>query len=287
MAKDTKKTVVDSVKQFLIESHIYLGSDFPNPTSESRFRKELDTFVDRNALENTYAQSNLTLGTATDHLEGFCKLVQADHAIAPFVCIRASLEANAIASWLLEDMKDTRERVARGLALRHKGLLDQKRYCVRNRPERVGELNRIINSIKKTASKLDLPVDERERSDDLVARKMPNITDLVKIALNQEADYRLLSSVAHGHHWAINTMCRRKKPGTEKGEIFSVVLEQHLYPEVVCLLASMGLNAAQEARRRQFVQYGYSTVELEALKVYCDRSIYECLKQPTEIFVKQ
>src|SRR5688572_21351240 len=35
-----------------------------------------------------------------------------------------------------------------------------------------------------------------------IAQRMPRITELIAETLGCESDYRLLSAVAHGHHWA-------------------------------------------------------------------------------------
>ena len=53
-----------------------------------------------------------------------------------------------------------------------------------------------------------------------IGQKMPSATEVVKLMLDEEEMYRLLSAVTHGHDWAI------------RGLGFSPVLEGDLRPAV-------------------------------------------------------
>jgi len=43
-------------------------------------------------------------------------------------------------------------------------------------------------------------------------QQMPSVTDLIGTILDEEAHYRLLSAVAHGHHWALQELSLSRAP---------------------------------------------------------------------------
>jgi hypothetical protein len=44
---------------------------------------------------------------------------------------------------------------------------------------------------------------------------MPSVTELIRDVLDNEPLYRLLSAVAHGHHWAIQKLCFTLVPSVD------------------------------------------------------------------------
>lgn len=44
-----------------------------------------------------------------------------------------------------------------------------------------------------------------------IGLRMPSATELIKLMLNEEESYRLLSAVAHGHSWAIRQLAFKAK----------------------------------------------------------------------------
>src|ERR1700731_3249610 len=61
-----------------------------------------------------------------------------------------------------------------------------------------------IDAVEQIVLNLGYPksVDKNKKRDGFVER-MPTATKMIKMMLNDEMNYRLLSAVAHGHSWAI------------------------------------------------------------------------------------
>ena len=76
---------------------------------------------------------------------------------------------------------------------------------------------------------------------------MPSMTELIAQNLDQEAAYRLLSAMAHGHHWALIKLGFREtdeqatlRDTSGVGRAFRHALEKNLSPTNVLYLATTG-----------------------------------------------
>ena len=50
---------------------------------------------------------------------------------------------------------------------------------------------------------------------------MPSVTDLIGTILGEEEHYRLLSAVAHGHHWALQQLSFSRAPDFDTASALS------------------------------------------------------------------
>jgi len=157
------------------------------------------------SIRTVVAQVNQLIEVAGDHLTAFVKTItEPVETIAPWTCVRAILEATAVAVWLLDPSIKAKERVGRSLALRYEGLEQQGKYCrltdavvARQVEERIVEME---NQAVSWGFSLLRGRDGRRVG---IGVPMPSSTSLIGSALNDEGMYRLLSGVAHAHFWAV------------------------------------------------------------------------------------
>ena len=174
---------------------------------------ELQAFPRAESVHTASSQAWMLLDVTADQLTAFLKTVSEPfETIAPYTCIRSLLEAAALASWILDPTIDVRTRVSRSLALRYEGLVQQLRWAKAAGKDPI-KAERRLDHIVAVANTLGYaPVNDRRGRVCGAGRHMPSVTDLVGEMLQEEVLYRLLSAVAHGHHWAIHQLSFTKAP---------------------------------------------------------------------------
>ncbi|HMP39233.1 MAG TPA: hypothetical protein PKA05_02540, partial [Roseiflexaceae bacterium] len=209
----------------------------------SQAEAEMNSFKEPGRVQDAYIQANLLLEGAADHLIAFTKTVtEPATTIAPWTCVRAILESCALSAWLIDPAIDVTVRVQRSFALRYEGL-DQQVKCLRafRNIEDVDRMNNRIDEVERDALELGFPqIVNRTGTRIGIAQQMPTITDVIEITLNEEATYRIMSAMAHGHIWAYRHL--GFKLVDDEGEL---TLEKHLEPFLVqylCLQAVQALS---------------------------------------------
>jgi len=88
------------------------------------------------------------------------------------------------------------------MALRYEGMEEQLKWA-RSIGEDPSKAAVLLDEMAGVAQSLGYPDlrDSRGKRDG-AGMRMPTVTELIRDTLNEEAQYRLLSAVAHGHHWA-------------------------------------------------------------------------------------
>jgi hypothetical protein len=100
----------------------FYNTSGPRPAPNSQADIELHTFSRAESVETAYSQGEVLIEAAADNLAAFTKTVtEPVQTIAPWICVRALMEASALASWFLDPRIDARTRVERSLAFRHEG----------------------------------------------------------------------------------------------------------------------------------------------------------------------
>jgi hypothetical protein len=98
-----------------------------------------------------------------------------------------------------------------------------------------------------------------------IAQHMPGITELIGTTLDMEAAYRLLSGVAHGHHWATQQLgFQAVEVKGAKGQIIKA-LEKHLHPNVALYLALISTRSFARVIWYLWRLYGWNLKEAEHL----------------------
>jgi hypothetical protein len=177
------------------------------PAPGSQADTERATFPKPESLITTWSIATLLIESGGEHVTAFVKTItEPMEPIACWTCVRSTLESCALASWLLDPDIDAHARVGRTFALRYEGLDQQlKLGPVAGRSESELKKQRDhIDKVEQHALNLGYTrmVDSKGKRTG-IGQRMPSATEVIKSMLDEEAMYRLLSAVAHGHQWAI------------------------------------------------------------------------------------
>lgn len=91
---------------------------------------------------------------------------------------------------------------------------------------------------------------------------MPSITDLIELTLNREFDYRLLSAIAHGHHWAISQIGFRVIENKNSEGKISRGLKKNLDPNFIFYIGMVSITSFSKALWFLWQLYGWDLKEL-------------------------
>ena len=198
---------------------------------------------------NAYYQAGYLHEFTVDNVVAFTKLFHAPvPAMAPFVCVRAALESASIAAWLADPSITPRGRVARSLAFRKEGLVQQKKLAGTDVQVDKSRIERRMQQIEDLITQLRSLADTEER----LTSVMPSTTELVRDCLNKEADYRILSAVAHAHLWALQQVSFRIERDEEGPR-----LEKKIEPAVIIYLCTLAATSLATPLRILARQYGW------------------------------
>lgn len=252
----------------------------------SKAEADLNSFPDRERVHTVHCMVPMLNEAAADHLTAFIKTISdPPESIAPWTCVRAILESSALASWLFSPDIDVRQRVARGLAHRYEGLIQQQRFsaAANLKPHEVG--NR-INDVERDALRLGYePVLDKHGKRIGIAMQMPSTTSLVKEIHDNEDFYRLLSAVAHGHFWAIKGLSFKVDP-SRTVEPANDGVQLKVLEKVLSLngMAMLCLTSAQACARPFWSQCLYFDWDRNALKEIFEKSFDQLLAADNQRF---
>ena len=159
------------------------------------------------------------------------------------------LESCSLASWLLDPRVDARTRVGRVFAIRHEGM-EQQLKCIRADGGDDNDLQPTMKRIEKVEQDaLELgysPIVNAKGRRVGIGQKMPSATEVIKLMLDEEVMYRILSAVAHGHNWAIRWLSFKPAPeGALRPDVGGVPATMFEKTVDIDRLALLGLTAAK------------------------------------------
>lgn len=174
------------------------------PNGKSQARAEIRGFPRPESIQTAHSQGVLLVEVVADQLTAFLKTItEPVETIAPWTCTRSLVEAAALGCWIFDPSIDARTRVGRSLALRYEGLDQQAKWARASGRDPAAAYDRMA-AVEETATDLGFEqVSDRKGRRIGVGQKMPAATELIRDILNEEALYRLLSAIAHGHPWAV------------------------------------------------------------------------------------
>lgn len=183
----------------------------PTPAPKSRGAEDIRTFARAESVHTAHSQASILVEVAADQLTAFVKTVtEPVETVAPYTCARSLLEAAALACWILDPEIDARARISRSLALRYKGMTQQMKWARSVGLDPIRARRRLEELVALAANLEYAPVkDSRGRSCG-AGQPMPSVTNVIAEMLDEEGLYRLLSAVAHGHHWALQQLSFEK-----------------------------------------------------------------------------
>lgn len=190
------------------------------PTENSKGHIELSTSKRAESISTALSQGSSLIEAAMDHVLALVRsLNEPALSIAPWSSARATLEACAISTWILDPRVDTNIRIQRSLAFRYDNLNEQTKIA-RLQKDSATETRLIqrIDDIENMALELGFDkVLDRKGKRIGIGLEMPKATSLIGETLNQEFTYRILSGIAHGQSWALLNLSFRptKNPDYE------------------------------------------------------------------------
>lgn len=208
----------------------------------------------RKYLEVAYSQGHVLILSAEDHVTAFLRVTDTlKQAFAPWTCVRAVLEASAMASWLLECHVGVEERVARSFATRYESM-DQERKYVEGRGYDVSKTVNKIADLESKALRLGYKkVTDKNGRRIGVARTFPKMMDHIRYSFEKEKvsgedAYRILSGMAHGRSWVLLQLGFRNIDDSSEGETGSTITHARQIKPVglvyLCQLAAAAFGKA-------------------------------------------
>ena len=211
MTELTRNDVIEIVRTLndLIDDTSRFMNEFGGePTPNSPAIAELKTFERAQSVMTALSQGVLLSEVAADQLMTLVRsLTEPVQTISPWTCLRAILESSALAVWFLEPNIGVRMRVQRSFAFRFEGLEQQRKWMRIAHASKLEKVKSRINSVEQVAVSLgyDRIIDRNKKLIGL-GQVMPSVTEIIKDTFDEEATYRLLSAIAHGHHWALTQL---------------------------------------------------------------------------------
>ena len=270
------------VRDFTTETSRLYNSYDNEPAANSIAIEERISFPSHKSVETVHYGGLLSMEAAADHLMAFTNsLVEPAKTIAPWTCVRALLESCALASWFLDPKIDVKERVGRYFAFRYEGFIQQIKFLNLDSANQaiVNQVKQRIQKVEQDAFNLGYsPVLNKKGGIDGIGQKMPSITELINKTLNREAEYRLLSAIAHGHHWATQKIGFHVIEYTNSEGKVHKGFEKHLEPMLVLYAANIALASFSQVLWFIWRFYGWNE---EEIKTFLD-STFDLLKYTDE-----
>ncbi|KKL58566.1 hypothetical protein LCGC14_2224080 [marine sediment metagenome] len=249
----------------LFKSH---GND-PDPSSLAS--TELRDAARPESIVTACSISTQLIEYSSEHLTAFVKTItEPIEPLACWTCVRSMLESCAISAWLSDPAIASTARIGRMFAMRYEGMQQQLKFgrVVNRSTSELQSLSDRIDDVERTAMSLGYqPVCNRNGQRIGIGQRMPNATELIGLMLDEEAMYRLLSAVAHGHSWAIIRLGFQGATGANQQSTMAGInvktFEKKVYMNG---LAYLGLGAAKAFARALWNQSLYMGWNQDALE---------------------
>ena len=263
------KNLISVLGEFLSSISELIDKYNNEPSDGSLASQERINFPNETSVLNAHYGGFLSMETSADHLMVFKdSIVEPAKSIAPWTCVRGLLESSALASWFLDPMIATKERVGRYFAFRYSGFIQQiKLYSIgEDRNEDVKRIHERIKKVEQDALDLGYPrVVDKNGKVDGICQRMPSITKLIGITLNKETEYRLLSAIAHGHHWATSQIGYRIIEYRDLKGTIQKGLKKHIEPMYVFYAANIAMTAYAQVLWYIWRLYAWDEDEIKIL----------------------
>ena len=250
------------------------------PAANSIADRELKSFPKPGLVNDVYYRGMLSMEAAGDHLVGFTAcMAEPAKTLAPATCVRGLLESCALAAWFLDPAIDVRTRVGRCFAFRYECFVQQIK-CLRvdKRQAQIDLVQKRMTQVEQDAVSLGYPRLLNNGVINGIGQHKPGITELIGITLDLETEYRLLSGVAHGHHWAIQQLGFQDVEAQGAGGQAIKALEKHVHPNVAMYLGLKATGSFGKVIWYLWRLYGWDLKEVE----YLLDTTYDRLRVRTE-----
>lgn len=259
---------IDSFDRFLKDS-----ADLYNSHKNQIHPSELAGYPDPELLHTAYSMGTQSWEACADHIFCFQECIKEPvKTVGIWTVVRGAMEAAAIATWVLNPSISAHERVGRQFAFRYEGLSGQLKLAKENGdPTVISNLEARIDAVETRAVGLGFPKLEKNGKRTGIGQHWPLITELTDTSLGMKKRYRMLSGVAHGHHWIMQGVCFRivDLPNGEKA------LEKHLSPETLLILLQTCFECFAKVVFNAFALFEWELQPLrDLLNQHCDKAGY-------------
>lgn len=262
----TRENLLNSISTmhfFIEESSRIINLYNSEPKTESLAMQERSSFPNKELIKDVHYRGHLSLEAAADHLMVFAESIsEPAKTIAPWTCVRGLLESSALAVWFLDPTIDAKTRVGRCFAFRYLGFTEQIKYFqVEKMYSQINKVKQRTKKVENDAISLGYPQQLNKKGEVCgIARPMPSIVELIGITLNRESEYRLLSGVAHGHHWAVGQFGFRVSEEIINEQGLKAFVK-YLHPESVIFATNIAITSLAKAFWYLAQLYGWDQKE--------------------------
>jgi hypothetical protein len=253
------KNMLSSSETFIDKSAKIVNKYLYGPMPNSQASHELDVFPIRELVVDVLARASLCFESAADHLIAYiCTLKEPAKTLSPYTCIRSLMESSALALWLFDTNIDVRARVGRCFGYRYKEFTEQLKFLESDKlnssdsQNQINNMNLRIVEIENKAISLGYPQLSKNGKITGIATHMPEIVRLIRLTLNSESEYRMLSGVAHCYLWATRQVGFQIVEVMDDRRQIIKALEKHAHPEMIVF----GINLAIPTFAKVFWEMG-------------------------------
>jgi hypothetical protein len=200
----------NGLKRLDTEVSAFVESQGFDPTPGSQAATERTTYQRPESLYTVSAIAQMLLESVGEHLNLLVKAMT--EPIDTFGCwttVRSMLEAASIAAWLHDPNINAHQRVSRAFAHRYEGLEEQVKFgrAANATPDELKKLQDLVDKLEQDAAKLGFSTIRDNKGKRIgVAERTLSATEIIKLMLDEEVAYRVLSGVAHAHFWAMQPL---------------------------------------------------------------------------------
>ena len=204
------RDALGQLRDALADFAVPYGTD-PQPGSVGE--SEIRTFSRPESVHTAQSQAWILVEVTSDQLTAFVKTVtEPVETVASYTCVRSLLEGAALACWLLDPAIGVSTRVARSISFRYEGMLQQLRWARVAGEDPTKAESRLADIAALALTLSYKPILDRNGRDAGAGQHMPSVTDIIGATLDEEEHYRVLSAIAHGHHWALQQLSFDRAP---------------------------------------------------------------------------
>jgi hypothetical protein len=252
------------------------------PTPDSLADKEIRESPRPESIITACSIATQLIEYSGEHLAAFVKiLTEPIEPLATWTCVRSMLESCALSAWMSDPSIDHKERIARAFAHRYEGLEQQLKYgrVVLVQPTELDALEQRIDAVEQTAIALGYPRIHNSKGKRMgIGQRMPGATEIIKLVLDEEEMYRLLSAVAHGHSWAIMQLgFKPVNVAADAADIAGIGVKCFEKQVFVNGMAYLGLGAAKAFAKALWHLWSYMGWDRASLTVLLD-SVFDQLQ---------
>lgn len=253
--------VPDLVEGLVVNVSKLLARQGPDPAEGSLAERQMGTDPWALDVRNAFSQATLLIEIASDHVLSFKRaIIEPVLPTAAWASVRGVLETSALSAWLLAPNIDPSERAARSYALRYDGLVEQKKFARSIQDDMALEqaTERIEQVVRRAIDQGHESLVDKYGKQYGLGTRLPPATELAASELDTEGEYRLLSAMLHGHHWATQQLSFAPAADRE-----GLTLEKSISPIAVLYLAQRAVIYFAAPLRRKFEVYGWERSVLD------------------------